>query len=221
MVLLKIVCTHLVWHISIRQVLPLAHENQQAFMGVLQHLGMWYDIPADQPIPDNDDDAFGMSDGEDSFPCNEEFDNNSEDEDDVPDGIMLDLYQEMHDLRSNRNGLDRFSCAEKVHIELMHLLKELKGLYGVDDILVFAKKPKTIMDALGQQYELKPESVKEPDVCLGANMEKVQLPSGKAEWTMMSRTYVKNALKIVEALMPSARSNSLFFVFIFPKLEGK
>ena len=75
------------------------------------------DIPVDQPIPDNDDDAFAMSDGEDSFPCNKEFDNNSEDED-VPDGIILDLYQqEMQDLRSNQHGLDRFSCAVKVHIE--------------------------------------------------------------------------------------------------------
>ena len=42
------------------------------------------DIPVDQPIPDNDDDAFAMSDGEDSFPCNKEFDNDSEDEDNVP-----------------------------------------------------------------------------------------------------------------------------------------
>ena len=75
------------------------------------------DIPVDQPIPDNDDDAFAMSDEEDSFPCNKEFDNNSEDEGDVPDGIILDLYQEMQDLQSNRHGLDRFSCAEKVHIE--------------------------------------------------------------------------------------------------------
>ena len=48
------------------------------------------DIPVDQPIPDNDDDAFVMSDGEDPFPCNEEFDNDGEGED-VPDGIILDL----------------------------------------------------------------------------------------------------------------------------------
>ena len=74
-------------------------------------------------------------------------------------------------------------------------------LVYVDDILVFAKKPKTIMDALGQLYELKPESVKEPELYLGANMEKVQLPSGKTEWAMSSRTYVKNAVKVVEALI--------------------
>ena len=74
------------------------------------------DIPVDQPIPDDDSDAFAMSDREDSCPCNKEFDNNSKDED-VPDSIILDLYQEMQDLQSNQHGLDRFSCAEKVHIE--------------------------------------------------------------------------------------------------------
>jgi hypothetical protein len=45
----------------------------------------------------------------------EESDNDSKDEE-VPDGIILDLYKEMQELRSNRHGLvDRFSHAEKVH----------------------------------------------------------------------------------------------------------
>ena len=61
--------------------------------------------------------------------------------------------------------------------------------------------PKTIMDDIGKLYELKPESVKEPDIYLGANIERTQLPSGKPEWGMSSRTYVKNALKVVEALL--------------------
>ena len=88
------------------------------------------DIPVDQPIPDDDDDddAFAMSDGDDdSFPCNEESDDDSEDEE-VPDGIILDLYQEMQEFQSNQHGLDRFSHAEKVRIELLHLLlKEFKA----------------------------------------------------------------------------------------------
>ena len=57
------------------------------------------------------------------------------------------------------------------------------------------------MDELGKLYELKPESVKEPDIYLGANMEKVQLPNGKVEWAMGSRAYVKNAVKVVESLI--------------------
>ena len=72
----------------------------------------------------------------------------------------------------------------------------------LDDILVFAnKEPKAIMADIGKMYELKPESVKEPDIYLGANIERTQLPNGKSEWGMSSRTYVKNALKVVEALL--------------------
>ena len=102
------------------------------------------DIPVDQPISDDNDDdkdAFAMSDGDEAFPpCDEEFEYNGEDED-VPDGIILELYQEMQDLRSNRHGLDRFSREEKVHIELLHLLKELKApLKGFSSILKWAGK---------------------------------------------------------------------------------
>ena len=46
-------------------------------------------------------------------------------------------------------------------------------LVYIDGILVFAKDPKIAMDELGKLYEFKPESVKEPDIYLGANMEKV------------------------------------------------
>ena len=74
-------------------------------------------------------------------------------------------------------------------------------LVYVDDILVFSQNPKLVMDELGSLYELKPESVKEPDIYLGANIEKIQLPDGRSEWSMSSRTYVKNAIKIVEDLL--------------------
>jgi hypothetical protein len=49
--------------------------------------------------------------------------------------------------------------------------------------------------------EQKPESIHKPDIYLGANMEKVQLPDGKVEWSMGSKTYVKNAIRVVEALL--------------------
>ena len=74
-------------------------------------------------------------------------------------------------------------------------------LVYVDDILFFAKDPKMTVAELGKLYELKPESVKEPDIDLGANMEKVQLPNGKVEWAMGSRRYVKNAVRVDESLM--------------------
>ena len=71
----------------------------------------------------------------------------------------------------------------------------------MDDILIFSRAPKEVMGNLGKLYELKPESVREPDLYLGANIEKVQLPDGRCEWAMTSRTYVKNAVKIVENLL--------------------
>ncbi len=58
------------------------------------------------------------------------------------------------------------------------------------------------MDELGKLYKkLKPESVTEPDLYLGANMEKVQLPNGKVEWAMGSQTYVKNTVRVFESLI--------------------
>ena len=74
-------------------------------------------------------------------------------------------------------------------------------LVYVDDILIFSRNPRHVMDDLGKLYEMKPESVREPELYLGANMEKVQLPDGRSEWAMTSRTYVKNAIKVVENLL--------------------
>ena len=41
----------------------------------------------------------------------------------------------------------------------------------------------------------------EPDVYLGANIEKIQLRDGRTVWGMLSKTYVKNSVKVVEALL--------------------
>jgi hypothetical protein len=74
-------------------------------------------------------------------------------------------------------------------------------LVYVDDILIFSKDPKVTMDELGKLYKLKSKSVKEPDIHLGANMEKVKLPSGKVEWAMGSRIYVRNGVRVVESVI--------------------
>ena len=41
---------------------------------------------------------------------------------------------------------------------------EMMLVYYADDILVFSKDPKVIMDAIGEFYELKLESAKESDL---------------------------------------------------------
>ncbi len=72
-------------------------------------------------------------------------------------------------------------------------------LVYVDDILVLMKEPKVSMDELDRLDELKPEGIPEPDICLGAHMEKVQLSDGKVESSMGSKTYAKNAIRVVQA----------------------
>jgi hypothetical protein len=69
-----------------------------------------------------------MSDGDVSVcSSSEESEDKSEDKE-IPDGIILDLYKEMQELKLNPLGLDRFSGEENnVHIELWHLLKKLKA----------------------------------------------------------------------------------------------
>jgi hypothetical protein len=71
----------------------------------------------DQPIDDyNNEDIGMMSDGDFSVcSSSKESEDDSKDKD-IPDGITLDLYQEMQELRSNPLGFDRFSGEEEVTI---------------------------------------------------------------------------------------------------------
>jgi hypothetical protein len=74
------------------------------------------------------------------LPCNQEMDNDINNED-APDGIILELYKEMQELQSMPLGLNRFSCKEKVHIEVLQVLKELKApLKAFSCILNWAAK---------------------------------------------------------------------------------
>ncbi len=86
----------------------------------------------DQPIDDYNNEGFDedfdmMSDGDVSLCSSSEESEDESKEEEIPDGIILDLYEEVQELRLNPLGLDRFSGEEKVHIELLHLLKELKA----------------------------------------------------------------------------------------------
>ncbi len=82
-----------------------------------------------------------MSDGDVSAcSSSEESEDESEDKE-IPDGIILDLYEEMQELQLNPLDLDSFSGEETVHIELLHLLKELKApLKSISGILNWAAK---------------------------------------------------------------------------------
>jgi hypothetical protein len=74
-------------------------------------------------------------------------------------------------------------------------------LVYVDDVLAVSHELKVLIDAIGEYYKVKPGSDKEPDIYLGANAEKVQMPDGREVWATSPPDYVKNAIKTVEGLL--------------------
>ena len=84
-------------------------------------------------VVDEDDDEFVFDvdlDNDDAFGADinvdAEADVSEHTEEEGPDGSVLDLYLKLFKLRSNPLGLERFSREEKVHIELLQLLRDLK-----------------------------------------------------------------------------------------------
>jgi hypothetical protein len=73
-------------------------------------------------------------------------------------------------------------------------------LVYVDDVLAISHRAKEVIDSIGEIYKVKPGSDKEPDIYLGANVKKVQMPDGREVWASSPCDYVKNAIKMVERL---------------------
>ena len=74
----------------------------------------------------NDDEEFPPFDDQTAASNIDDDHLESDEEEDQPDESVLHLYEELFLLRSNPLGLERFSREEKVQIELMQLLKDLK-----------------------------------------------------------------------------------------------
>jgi hypothetical protein len=74
-------------------------------------------------------------------------------------------------------------------------------LVYVDDILIVDKDPKRFMDMLEEKYTVKPSSIGEPKVYLGADISKAYYPDGSYAWIMSSDSYVKEAVKNVKKRM--------------------
>lgn len=72
----------------------------------------------------------------------------------------------------------------------------------VDDICCAMENPSEFMTLLGKRLTLKPGSVKEPDIYLGADVKKYYIEGSedpeKARWAISSHTYVKRAIAEVE-----------------------
>ena len=72
----------------------------------------------------------------------------------------------------------------------------------VDDLCGQSVNTKHMFDSIGRLFELKKGSVKEPDLYLGADIEKVNLENSdkptKTRWAMSSTNYTKKAIEEVE-----------------------
>jgi hypothetical protein len=71
-----------------------------------------------------------------------------------------------------------------------------------DDILVVDHEPQKVMDYMASRYTLKPGSVAEPTIYLGAQISKFYIDGAdnpdKPRWAMLSEKYVKQAVEDVE-----------------------
>ena len=74
---------------------------------------------------------------------------------------------------------------------------ELALIY-VDDILVVSENPKPVMLQISEKFPIKEDSIKTPEIYLGAQVYKHPLPHGKQAWAMSSEKYVKNAVNTVQ-----------------------
>lgn len=75
-------------------------------------------------------------------------------------------------------------------------------LVYVDDVLIVSHDPSSAMDFIKSKYVVKPSSIKEPDVYLGADVRKWKIEDAedpeKVRWAMSSDSYVKRAIGEVE-----------------------
>ena len=71
----------------------------------------------------------------------------------------------------------------------------------VDDILSISHQTKEAIEEITKYYKAKEGSIKKPDVYLGANVEELQLPDGRVVWATSPRSYVKNAVDVIEGLL--------------------
>ena len=70
----------------------------------------------------------------------------------------------------------------------------------VDDILAVSNKATDVIKEITEFYKMKEGSIKPPDIYLGANIMKVQMPDSREVWGSSSRDYVKNSINTIKRL---------------------
>lgn len=71
----------------------------------------------------------------------------------------------------------------------------------VDDILALSHQAQDAIKEITAFFKVKDGSIKPPEIYLGANVEKIQLPDGRGVWSTSPRTYVKNSILVIERLL--------------------
>ena len=71
-------------------------------------------------------------------------------------------------------------------------------LIYVDDVMVVHHDAESVLQMIDKYFLLKPSSIGEPDIYLGAKLKKMQLENGVWAWASSPARYVKEAVKNVE-----------------------
>ena len=71
----------------------------------------------------------------------------------------------------------------------------------VDDILALSHRAEDVINEITTFFKAKDGSIRPPQIYIGANIARMQLPDGREVWTISPRTYVKNSILVVERLL--------------------
>lgn len=74
-------------------------------------------------------------------------------------------------------------------------------LVYVDDVLAISHAPRGIMETIGKTFEIKNDEYGPPTQYLGADVELFTLDDGSKAWSLLSTSYVKNAIDTVQRLL--------------------
>ena len=85
-----------------------------------------------------------------------------------------------------------------------HKYNEMLFIY-VDDILALSHQAMECIQEITNFFKAKDSSIKPPEIYLGADVAKIQLPNGREVWLTLPCTYVKNSILVVEWLLEEDR----------------
>jgi len=86
-------------------------------------------------------------------------------------------------------------------------------LIYVDDILCIHHDAMLILNQIGKYFKLKPGSVGDPDMYLGAKLREVEVANGNRAWSLSSSKYVQEAVRNCELHL----KDKLLGKYTFPK----